>query len=96
MYKVSEVAEMLSVGKIKIVEALILHDLELAPYITKERHLTYISDQGVRKLELILFSKAPETPDETEALSEGLVEDEKASNLDQLDKFIEKTSKNMT
>ena len=90
MYKVSEVAEMLSIGKIKIVEALILHDIELAPFIKKERHLTYISDQGVRKLESLLFTKHPETRIEEESLTEDLLQDNDSDGLDQLNVFIEK------
>ena len=90
MYKVSEVAEMLSIGKIKIVEALILHDSELAPFITKERHLTYISDQGVRKLEMLLFSKHTETSIKEDLSTEDFSLENKSDSLDQLNIFIEK------
>lgn len=86
MFKVSEVAEMLSVEKIKIFEALILHDDTLAPYVTKERHLTYVSEVGVRKLEQLLFSNIPD------AVVEVIEEEEKEYNQltedDRLEQFI--------
>lgn len=56
MYKVSEVAEMLSVEKVKIFEVLIVHDIKLAPYITKDKHISYINDVGVREIEKIIFN----------------------------------------
>jgi hypothetical protein len=88
MYKVSEVAEMLSVEKVKIFEALILHDETLAPYITKERHLTYISEVGVRKLEQLLFNQSDE--DEVECIEEIETDYNEMVKEDHLDVFIKK------
>lgn len=104
MFKVSEVAEMLSVEKVKIFEALILHDTLLAPYVTKERHLSYISEVGVRKLEKILFSKNLDQALEIELEEEAPLETHEPQEtpdkidplpqekvVDQMDIFIEKT-----
>lgn len=90
MYKVSEVAEMLSVEKVKIFEALIVHGELLAPYVKKERHLSYINDIGVRKIEAIIFNK--NIVFEEEEVIEAIIEDEIIEN-DQLDKIIEKHEK---
>jgi len=92
MYKVSEVAEMLSVEKVKIFEALIVHDEILSPYVTKERHLSYISEVGVRKLEQLLFTGYIV---EEEIIEEVEIEDPLEEVIeeevpDQLDVFIEK------
>ncbi len=75
MYKISEVAEMLSVEKVKIFEALIVHDEVLSPFVSKERHLSFISDEGVRKIERIIFN-IPE-PVEVEIVPIEAVQEEK-------------------
>lgn len=90
MFKVSEVAEMLSVEKVKIFEALIVHDEQLVPFIKKERHLTYISENGVRALELLLFNK--ETIVDVIDDVEEMVGNEHVLHDDHMDKFIKKNS----
>ena len=87
MFKVSEVAEMLSVEKVKIFEALILHDEALSPYVTKERHLTYVSEVGVRKLEQVLFTSGPIEEEIIEEFEEEYIE---LSKDDQLDSYLKK------
>ncbi len=94
MYKISEVAEMLSVEKVKIFETLIVHDEVLSSFVTKERHLSYISDEGVRKIERIIFD-LPEPIEEIEKeieiiipnLDEDCLEDE-SQEENSLDKKI--------
>lgn len=86
MFKVSEVAEMLSVETFKIFEALLVHDDVLEPYVTKERHLTYLSEVGVRKLEQILFGVIEMVPEVVPEEEEEIVIVEQ----DHLDQFIEK------
>ena len=86
MYKVSEVAEMLSVEKVKIFEALIVNDELLSPYVTKERHVSYISDDGVREIEKIIFDFY--TPDE-EIIEVNINDDEdEVIDEDRIDKII--------
>lgn len=88
MYKVSEVAEMLAVEKVKIFEALIVHDELLSPFVIKERHLSYITEDGVRTLEKILFGIEAELEDNTiveEVEIEVVFEED---HLDHLDQFI--------
>ncbi|MBN2797322.1 MAG: hypothetical protein JXR88_18060 [Clostridia bacterium] len=89
MFKVSEVAEMLSVEKVKIFEALLLHADTLEPYISKERHLTYLSEVGVRKLENILFSKTISEPIVIEPETEALLEEIEPKD-DHLDNYLKK------
>lgn len=89
MYKVSEVAEMLAVEKVKIFEALIVHDHVLSPYVTKERHLSYFSEEGVKELEKILFGIEEELESNLPIEEvEYIVENEP----DYLDDFINKNS----
>lgn len=91
MFKVSEVAEMLSVEKVRIFEALIVHDTLLSPYVTKQRHLSYISEVGVRKLEQLIFSKNIEEELLMEDEIEIEIQDVVPEPVDQLDQFIEKS-----
>lgn len=85
MYKVSEIAEMLAVEKVKIFEALIVHDEILNPYVVKERHLSYLTDEGVKALEKIIFGIEPEIE---ESYQEVLVEELIETETDHLDDFI--------
>jgi len=85
MYKISEVAEMLAVEKVKIFEALIVHDEILSPYVIKERHLSYITEDGVKTLEKILFGIEPEL--ETNIIVEE-TEIEVVFEEDHLDQFV--------
>lgn len=87
MYKISEVAEMLAVEKVKIVEALIVHDEILSSYVTKERHLSYITDDGVKILEKVLFGIEPELEENI------IVEDDEVEVVfeeDHLDQFVKR------
>ncbi|MCH4891243.1 hypothetical protein EZV73_26975 [Acidaminobacter sp. JC074] len=88
MYKISEVAEMLSIEKVKIFEALIVHDEVLSPFVIKERHLSYITEDGVKELERLVFGIVAET--EEEYIEESVAE-EASEETDHLDEFIEKT-----
>ncbi len=88
MYKISEVAEMLSIEKVKIFEALIVHDNILSPYVIKERHLSYITEDGVKELERIVFGTDPVIEEtEIEENLEEIIDDE----TDHLDEFVEKS-----
>lgn len=87
MYKVSEVAEMLAVEKVKIFEALIVHDEILNPYVVKERHLSYLTDDGVKELERIIFGIEPEIE---ETYQVEIEEEEIEVENDHLDDFIKK------
>ena len=88
MYKISEVAEMLSIEKVKIFEALIVHDNILSPYVIKERHLSYITEDGVKELERIVFGIDPIIEEiEIEENLEEIVDD----GTDHLDEFVEKS-----
>lgn len=84
MYKVSEVAEMLSIEKVKIFEAMIVHAETLTPYTVKERHLSYISDDGVRVLEQLIFGTFQEEVEEVTSEIDYVMEE------DQLDQFIKR------
>jgi len=87
MYKISEVAEMLAVEKVKIVEALIVHDEILSSYVTKERHLSYITDDGIKILEKVLFGIEPELEENID------VEDDEVEVVfeeDHLDQFVKR------
>lgn len=66
MYKVSEVAEMLSIEKVKIFEALIIHDDVLSPYVIKKRHISFLTEDGVRKLEKIIYGTVEVKKEEVE------------------------------
>jgi len=88
MYKISEVAEMLSIEKVKIFEALIVHDEVLSPFVIKERHLSYITEDGVKELERLVFGIVAETEDE---YIEETVSVEVNDEVDHLDEFIDKT-----
>jgi len=90
MFKVSEVAEMLSVEKVRIFEALIVHDTIMAPYITKERHLSYVTEVGVRKLEQLLFSNNFEEVLCLEAEEEIELNNDEVDSQDHMDLFIDK------
>lgn len=84
MYKVSEVAEMLSIEKVKIFEAMIVHADTLAPYTIKERHLSYITEEGVQIVEQLIFGTYVE---------EEVIEEEEIDYImeeDQLDLFIQR------
>lgn len=86
MYKVSEVAEMLSIEKVKIFEVMIVHAETLAPYTQKERHLSYITEEGVRLIENIIYGNEEEIVEtvEEEDVLEYIMEE------DQLDLFIKR------
>jgi len=87
MYKISEVAEMLAIEKVKIFEALIVHDEVLSPFVIKERHLSYITEDGIKKLEKLLFGIEPE-------LEENIVIEEDEIEVifeeDHLDQFVKR------
>lgn len=85
MYKIGEVAEMLSIEKVKIFEAMIVHDQVLSPYVIKERHLSYITEDGVKELERLIFGI--ESIVEPEVNHEELIEIEEPE-MDHLDEFI--------
>jgi len=87
MYKVSEIAEMLAVEKVKIFEALIVHDEILNPYVVKERHLSYLTDEGVKELEKIIFGIEPEIEESYQVIDE---EEPIELENDHLDDFIKK------
>lgn len=88
MYKISEVAEMLSVEKVKIFETLIVHDEILSPYVVKERHLSYVTEDGVKELERIIFGREPIIED-VEVIDENI--DDVEFEMDRLDEFIQKS-----
>jgi len=87
MYKISEVAEMLAIEKVKIFEALIVHDEVLSPFVIKERHLSYITEDGIKKLEKLLFGIEPE-------LEENIIIEEDEIEVifeeDHLDQFVKR------
>lgn len=87
MYKVSEIAEMLSVEKVKIFEALIVHDEVLNPYVIKERHLSYLTDDGVKELEKLIFGIEPEIEEVLDLEPDDEVYE---VEVDHLDEFISK------
>lgn len=86
MYKISEVSELLAIEKVKIFEALIVHDDILSPFVIKERHLSYITEEGVKKLEKLLFGLEPEK-------EENIVVEEEIEVIfeeDHLDQFVKR------
>lgn len=89
MYKVSEVAEMLAIEKVKIFEALIVHDEVLSPHVVKERHLSYITEDGVKELERLIFGIEPELE---EKIIVEVQEDDETLDNDYLDEYINRNS----
>ncbi|MBI9012973.1 MAG: hypothetical protein JEZ08_12130 [Clostridiales bacterium] len=87
MYKISEVAEMLAIEKVKIFEALIVHDEVLSPFVIKERHLSYITEDGVKNLEKLLFGIEPELEENNITVEEEI---DIIFEEDHLDQFIKR------
>ncbi len=55
MYKIKEIADMLSVNQIKVVEAMVLYKDILEPYIIKEKRITFITEQGLKEFKKIIY-----------------------------------------
>lgn len=89
MYKISEVAEMLEIEKVKVFEALIVHDDVLSPFVIKERHLSYITEDGVKKLEKVLFGIEPEIEEDIIIVEEKEKEKDDEEDDDEIDIVFE-------
>lgn len=87
MYKVSEVAEMLSLEKNRISEILIVYSELLAQFVTNEKKVSYISENGVREIERIIINFS-ETTETIKEMSPDTITDE-ISDKDDFDKTLE-------
>lgn len=86
MYKISEVAEILGINKVQIVEKMISQKGLLDPHISKKSGVTYFDKRGLEILESLINGKSA-TVEKVEEKKESIDLVQKSHNKRPVDKY---------